>query len=417
VRRRKDAQRGIAPPRQLAREKFRTRANINPFRKAEERKNMSTEIRPELVEALARSLQEKYGFSTVTQLDKAVTDLVKRSQARVANGRTNDFSITRAIRGLAAQRGGIISPETKSDDVEYAQKALSTGATPGSYLVPTIQAEEIIQILSTGGIARSSGARIWNLDGIQKLTVPTQTAFPTVEFLGQNTAQTATDPNLGQISFDLKTRRSLTVVPNELLRTSTPAYDAFLSELLGLAFAEHEDSIFFAASAATGGPTPFYATAGITTVMVGGSANGGSLAYSDILAVLKAAAAAKVKGACAWYMSPRTFFQRVLGLLDSQSRPIIVSDSTAAAPFRLFGYPIYVSPAIPENLTNGSGTSQSYILFTNPKFLHVAQSQGIDIAVSTERYFELNQVGVRCVQGIDFATAPAAGVVALKGVN
>jgi HK97 family phage major capsid protein len=283
--------------------------------------------------------------------------------------------------------------------------------------VPTVQANEIIEILSLGGVARKSGVRIWGLEGIQKLVAPTATAFPTVEFLGQNTSQTATDPNLGQVSFDLKTRRALVAIPNELLVSSTPAYDRLLAELLGEAFAEHEDSIFFDSTAASGGPTPFYAASGTTTHLVGESANGGNLAYTDLLRTLRKSAEAKAKGSLAWYCSPRTFFDRILGLLDGNSRPVVTQDAVGPVPYKLFGWPVFVTPAVPNDLTNGSGSSQSYLMLANPKYLHIAQSGGIEIATSTEAAFATNQTLVRIAQGLDFAVAPAAGVTILKGVN
>jgi HK97 family phage major capsid protein len=354
-------------------------------------------------------------FPLASDFNKLAADVSRRASQRAASG--NDFSITRAIRGMTAQRGCVINPQTQAEDVEYSKKALSTSTTPGSYIVPTVASNELIGILTTGGIARQSGVRIWPMADMQKLTVAAATAFPTVEFLGQNTAQSASDPNLGQISFDLKTRRALVVFPNEMLRRTTPEIDSVVAELLGQAFAEHEDSIFFAASAVSGGPTPFYAASGTTVHLVGGSANGGDLAYVDILGTLRRAVAAKAKGPFCWYMSPRTFFDRVLPLEDTSGNNIVQKDAVGPIVYRILGYPVFVSPEIPENLANGSGTNQSYIALANPKYLHIAQSGEIEIATSVERYFELNQTAVRVSQGIDFATAPAAGVCLLKGVN
>lgn len=375
-------------------------------------------VSDEIMSTIASTLQERFGFSTTTQLDRAVADMVKRIDTRLTRGSSSDFSISRVIRGLSAEQGKIVNRDTASGDLEYAKKALGTGTVPGQYLVPTIQSADLISILTVGGVARSSGVRVWDMTGIQKMTIPAATAFPTVEFINQNSTQSASDPNLGQVSFDLKTRRALVVFPLELLKSSVPSYDAFLTELLGQAFAEHEDTIFFAATAASGGPTPFYATAGVTSVMVNSSVNGGNIAYSDIVNTLKAAYSAKLTGNLAWYCSPRTFFGRILNLLDLVSRPIIVADPTAAAPARLFGWPINIVPNLPENLANGSGTNQSYMLLTNPKrCLHIAQSSGIEVGVTLERYFENNQCGVRVTQGIDLAACPAAGVCILKGIN
>jgi len=367
------------------------------------------------VQALANELAKLGMFPLASDFHALAADVAKRAANRTASG--NDFSITRAIRGLTALRGAVVNPKTQSEDIQYAQRVLNTSDTPGSYLVPTIQAGEMIGMLSIGGLARSAGIRIWPLEGIQKLTVSVAATAPTIEWIGQNSEQSASDAVPGQISFDLRSRRALAVVPNELLTRSTPAFDAFLTEVLVQAYAEHEDNFIFRASAASGGPTPIYAASNTTTHLVGETANGGTMAYADLLRTVRKAYAAKANGPFAWFMSPRTFFDRVCGLEDTEGHLIVHPDATAPFGFRLLGSPVFVSPEIPENLANGSGTNQSYILFTNPKYLHLAQSGGIEISVSTERYFEKNQTGIRVTQGVDLAVAPAAGVILLKGVN
>jgi HK97 family phage major capsid protein len=384
-------------------------------------------ISPEVTALLADTLQKTYGFATTAQLDKAVLEILARTQIR-QNERKNSFSLSTMIRGLRAMKGEPINANTSQADVEYL-KALTTGATPGSYLVPTIQADEIIGFLETGGIARSAGVRIWPMAGVQKLTVPVATAAPAWIWMAQNSVQTPTDPNLGQMAFDLKERRALVAVPNQLLSTSIPQFDILLSELLGLGAAAHEDTAFFASSTVSGGPVALMSASGITTITVAGSANGGNIGYSDVLAALAKAAAVKAAGPFVWFISPRTFYSRVMGLVDLQSRPLYIptlttglydgpiAGSTQRPVGMLMGYPVYVTPYILENETVGSGTNQSHLIFTNPKYCHIAQDGGIEIAVSLERFFDANQTAIRAVQHEDFGFAPAAGIIVLTGAN
>jgi HK97 family phage major capsid protein len=83
----------------------------------------------------------------------------------------------------------------------------------------------------------------------------------------------------------------------------------------------------------------------------------------------------------------------------------------------LMGWPVYVSPAIPENQAVGSGSSQSYLVFTNPKYIHIGQSSALEIAISEERYFEFNQIGIRAVTHQDHQYGPPAGITILQGIN
>jgi HK97 family phage major capsid protein len=388
----------------------------------------------ETLKAVAEVLQKQFGFATTTQLDNAVLEIVQRSIAR-QHDRKNTFSLSTMIRGLRAMKGEPIQtdgrgvPITTTDaDVNYV-KALTTGATPGSYLVPTIQADEIIHFLETGGIARAAGVRVWPMNGIQKMNVPTATGAPAWMWMAQNSVQTATDPNLGQMAFDLKERRALIAVPNQLLAVSVPAFDTLLSELLGLGAAAHEDTAFFATSTVAGGPTALMSASSISTILAAnGSANGGNLTYLDILATMAKLAAVKARPPFVWFASPRTMYQRILGLLDLQSRPIYLPTLTGMleAPRTgsqqvpvgmLMGYPVYVSPYILENEANGSGTNQSHLIITNPTYAHIAQDGNIEIAVSLERFFDANQTAIRAIQHEDFGYAPPAGIVVLLGIN
>jgi HK97 family phage major capsid protein len=263
--------------------------------------------------------------------------------------------------------------------------------------------------------------RIWDLDGVQKMTVPTELGAPSWVWMAQNSVQTPTDPNLGQMAFDLKERRALVAIPNQLLATSVPAFDTLLAELIGLGAAEHEDTAFFATSTVSGGPVALKSASSTTAILVGGSANGGNLGYADLLSCLSNMVAQKGKGPFAWYFSPRTFYSRVLGMVDSQSRPIVIPTFSQGlygqVQFTLLGYPVYVTPFILENESNGSGSSQSHAVFTNPKYLHIAQDANIAMAISTERFFDANQTAVRAVQHEDFGYAPPAGIVILNGIN
>src|ERR1700722_4333168 len=129
------------------------------------------QVSEEIMKVISETLREKYGHATQTQLDQACGDILKRSAERSAHGRPV-FSLSTMIRGLRAMRGEAINHLSVESDVAYV-KALSTGSTPGSYLVPTLQADEIIAALLAGGVARQSGVRLWDMQGTQKLTVPT----------------------------------------------------------------------------------------------------------------------------------------------------------------------------------------------------------------------------------------------------
>ena len=89
----------------------------------------------------------------------------------------------------------------------------------------------------------------------------------------------------------------------------------------------------------------------------------------------------------------------------------MVAGLAGAGDDNLMGWPVFVTWTISETELLGSGMCQSHILFTNPKYMHIAQDGNIEMAVSTERYFDAAQTAVRAVQHEDFGFAPAQGLV------
>jgi HK97 family phage major capsid protein len=259
---------------------------------------------------------------------------------------------------------------------------------------------------------------------MQKLNVPIGLASPAFIWAAQNSQQSPSDPNLSQIPFDLLEMRALVAVPNSLLRSSVPAFDELLGQLLARGAGNFEDAAFHSTTDVSGGPKCIYANSGITSINAAGNgASGGNLLYGDLLAVLQKAAEAHAAPPFAWFMSARSFYLRILGLLDGSSRPLAVpTQATGLYPsvqFTLFGWPVFISSNISNTEAVSSGTNQSHIVFTNAQqYFHIAQDQaGLAIQTSLERFFDSDQTAVRAVSRIDFAIAPAAACIVLKGVN
>lgn len=374
-------------------------------------------------QALANVMKEY--FPLKQDVDRALVELEKKCQSKAATNKLNGFSLSTWIRGMMAVNH---VPPIKGTDPEsdgnyfdrmndkYTRRDLSTTATPGSYLVPTIQADEIVAMLSDYGCLRRAGVRIIPMVGIDSLTFPTAMAYPTVAWVGQDTAQAASDANLGQVAFRLKTMRSLTPIPNELLATSVPPIDAIMSELLAIGIGENEDKAFFSTSQITNAPLSIYSQVGSLTSLLanGNNASGGTLTYNDLLATLAASRKAKARGPFCWITNPYTLYQAITGILDKNSRPIFDPNVVTQ---RLFGWPIFDTVWINQDQSNGSGTNQSYLLFFNPQYVMIGEPGTIEIAVSTEFYFDRNQIAIRSVKREDFAYAPALGITCLKGIS
>ena len=177
-----------------------------------------------------------------------------------------------------------------------SHRALTTGTSPGSVLVPTIQSAKIIEILSLYGVSRAIGSRVWPMSGIQTLDIAACTTLPTVAFTGQNSSSSATDAAFGQAALSLKTMRSLSLFSQELFRVAVPGLDSVMEQLIAIAMAETEDTAIFGTTQISNGPLNLTGTSGLSTLLVGGSANGGNLSYSDLTGTIPKAYSVKARG-------------------------------------------------------------------------------------------------------------------------
>lgn len=190
------------------------------------------------------------------------------------------FSFQRAIKfALTGEAAGC---ELERDVHLAACKALAT--TPdaaGGYIVPVeIMASEMIPLLRAKVAAMQLGARV--LTGLTggEIRIPKQTAAATAYWVGENSAPTASDQTLGQISLRPHTCAALTKVSNRLIMLANPSAEQLvrndLASQLGLAM----DLGFLDGTGAAGQPLGVGRTTGVVT-----SSGLGALDITDLLTI------------------------------------------------------------------------------------------------------------------------------------
>lgn len=224
----------------------------------------------------------------------------------------------------------------------------------------------------------------------------------------------------GQLSFQLIDHRALLLLPYMLFTAAVPAWDELLTDFLAEGAAEGEDAAMFATSTPSNSPPALMSQAGITVInAAGGNANGGNIAYADLLAALEKSAEAKVKPPLAWYSSPRTL-NRLLSLQSSTPMPILQPTAAtlpAQAHWMLLGWPLYLSTGIPNNESVGSGPNQSHLILVRPRKIHIGQDRDISIAVSDQFAWDANQIALRVGHRLSFQYQQAAAFVVVAGIN
>ena len=212
-------------------------------------------------------------------------------------------------------------------------------------------------------------------------------------------------------------------ISRQLFVTAAPAWDVLLEEFFAVGMGESEDAALHASSTAANFPPALMAKSGITKVLVGGSPNGGTAAFSDWWGLLQKSAETKVRPPLCWFMSPRTF-GRLFSMDYALSRPLLTPVSPtptlpAQAHYELLNWPVYVTNSISNSEANGSSTGQSHAILTNPRAIHVGESGQIALAVADQfdDAFEKGQVGLRVGHQIAFDYQPVAAIHVLAGIS
>jgi len=372
-----------------------------------------------VIEALKRQqLERKHPLPTENLDTKAVTELLDRIdqlESEIRAGARPRHSIGRTIRGICALRGTPL-PQTTESEITYA-KSLQTGATPGQYLVESVQANQIIAQLAQLAVARAAGAVIVPMAGIQKLNIPAAVAnSPTFVWQAQNSKQTPSDPNAAQVSFDLKLQQALVLLPLQLFRAAKPSWDVIFEDAISLGLSESEDQAMMATSTLANAPTALMSASGISTINCSG-ANGGNLAAADLLATLQKAIDLKVRPPYVWFMAGRTVL-RLLSLgTTSQPYFSFLPESAGGQVGHLFGWPIFATASIATNEQLNSGSNQSHAILTTPRSIFVAESGEVSLEASMSFALEAGEVALRIGHKIDFGYSPAASLCVLVGIN
>lgn len=301
----------------------------------------------------------------------------------VANGR-----YTKAIDDLQKQLG-----------IDAEQRALGTGATPGSSWLDSGVLPEIYDVLSSYGIWSS-----FQVMPVGNLTtgVPVRTARAIAYYLADgvqiavdaNSAGSTTSMTAGKIAV-------LMAASRELLEDA--AYDAsgiILDELMEAIAYRLDWTCLQADGTATG--TAAKLDGGFTGIFGGGGTAAGAatgnvsiatLDYADVLKCLTVVAADVLRRPCRWWIHP-TILAKMMGILDSNGRPIFqtaIEAPTFGGMGSILGYPVTMADAAPSADT----TSSKVAAFGDPRGGVVGLRKSIEIVGSEHHLFDYNQIAFR----------------------
>lgn len=195
-------------------------------------------------------------------------------------------------------------------------------------------------------------------------------------------------------------------VSKDLLRQTSLDVEALLTNKILDAHAALLDSAAINGTGANSEPTGILKTAGIATVA--GGTNGAAITYKKIVAMESAINTANAnRGKLAYLTNAKVWGEmKTTETLTNSGRAILDPASKMVN-----GYPADWSNLVPSNLTKGTGTNLSAVIFGNWEDLVIAQWGGLDLVIdpfTSARKAEVNIVfnawnDVKVVQPKSFA--------------
>ncbi len=377
------------------------------------------QIMTELTETALASLTAD--LATLKQRTDALDTAVRRAAVQPQGGDAPAHGIGRLLRALAGGRGdparaADFAAKTWNDG--YTAKALAAGVgSAGGYLVPEVQALEVVELLRKASAVRRLGPTVVPMPH-GTLLMAKLTGGAQADYLGENTAITPSLPSFGQIRLTARKLAALVPISNDLIRYSAPAADQVVRDDLVTALAEREDLAFLYGNPTGTGNDP----KGIRHwVLPAQEIPSSGATVDDMVADLATLVLALQEGKArmlrpAWIMAPRTL-QALMAVRDGSGHFVFRPELQNGT---LNGYPVATSLHVPV-------APSSEILLVDMADVLIGEATGLLIDASGEAAypsggsvipaFGLDQTVIRCVTAHDLALRHEAAVAVLTGVT
>jgi len=282
------------------------------------------------------------------------------------------------------------------------QRDLGKTIGTGSNVVATeLLTSEFIDLLRNRMMVNRMGAR--TLSGlIGDIAIPRQTGGALAYWLAEEASVTESDQTFDQIAMTPKTIGAMTQITRKLLLQSSIDVEAFVRSDLATIMALAIDNTCLNGTG-TGQPKGILNYSGIGVVPVGD--NGGQISYNNIISLWASVANANADlGALGWLTNSRVIANmKVTPKVSGSTYPVFLLDNLPdrTGMTTLEGLACGMSNQVPFNLTKGTGTNLSALIFGNWNDLIIGQWGAIDVLVDPYTAGASGSIKIRLLQDLD----------------
>jgi HK97 family phage major capsid protein len=282
------------------------------------------------------------------------------------------------------------------------RNAHSTGDnSKGGYLVPEETASAIIRLVEQYGVFRQNVGTVFPVSS-GSLRVPKRAGGFTVYHPGENQEITDSDASFSMVELTPHKAAVLTKLSSELNEDALPLLADFLTQEFAYAFAVDEDNAGFNGD----GTQAFNRVVGLKNALAAGAiaqAGSGQTSFGALTLASFHNAMAKVKqypGAQnRWYIHSAGYYAS-MDRLKAAGGGNSMMDLAEGSNAMFLGYPVVFTQSLPSTLATNSAAKVAYFGDLSLACA-MGDARSIEIASSSERYFENDQLAVRATERYD----------------
>ncbi len=284
------------------------------------------------------------------------------------------------------------------NEVQKRDLLVGTPTAGGNTVATDLLSGSFIDILRNAMVINRMGVRM--MTGlVGQVAIPKQTGSATAYWVAENAAPTESQQSFGQVTMTPKTVGAWTDISRRLLLQSSIAVENLvqtdLATVLGLAIQQAAIN----GSGASNQPSGLMTL--LTTPAVVGGTNGAAPTWANVIALETAIASANADVGTLGYLTNAKVRGKLKGtekFTTSNGQPIFEAGNTP-----LNGYQCAITNAVPSNITKGTGTNLSAMLFGNWADLMIGMWGSLDLMVDPYTGSTAGTVRVVALQDVDVA--------------
>ena len=340
---------------------------------------------------------------------------VVRAIQASASGNWSQAGLEREVNQELEHRNGKRTQGFFVPDDCWGKRAYVAGtATAGGNLIATdLLADNFVEALRDRLAVAELGATM--LTGlVGDVSIPKRTGSATAYWFGADNSDSVTESTgtIGTISMSPKTVGAYSKFSRLMELQSTPDIEQLIRNDFVALLADAIDTAAINGTGSSNQPTGILQTSGIGSVA--GGTNGAAPTLDHLLDLKKEVAVDNADVATCGFLS-NAKVESVLGKLkDSQGQYLLSPYGAELGRSQIAGRRFELSNNVPSNLTKGTGTDLSAVIYGNFNDLLIGMFGQLEILVDPYTDFAKGTVGVRALQSIDIAVRHAESFAAMQ---